>query len=40
MSNKSTFLRYLKNGEKMNNNFRRTFITTLNTSYDNSNIEK
>ena len=40
MSNQSSFLRYLKNGEKINKTCKRTLITTLNTSYDNSNIEK
>ena len=40
MSNKSNFTHYVKNGEKIKNTFRKTFLTTLNSSYNNSSLEK
>jgi hypothetical protein len=40
MSEKSNFLKYLNNGDKISNTLRRTFYTSLNTSFDHSIGEK
>ena len=40
MSENSNFLKYMNNGYKISNTLRRTFYTSLNTSFDNSIREK
>ena len=40
MSENSNFLKYINNGSRISNTFRRTFYTSLNTSFDNSIGEK